>query len=64
MSQVSMFLGKQVGRVTDPSDMSQDNVQKEDSIANSIFTDIEVSETFGGHGVGPVNATLVVIEQG
>jgi hypothetical protein len=44
--------------------MGQHDVEKQDGIANRIFTDAEMTETFGGQGVTPVNAALVVIEEG
>jgi hypothetical protein len=44
--------------------VSQDNIQEKDGIADGVFADVKVAKALGRHGVSPVNATLVIVEQG
>jgi hypothetical protein len=64
MGKIPMFFGEQIRWIAHTGNMRQHNVQQKDGIADSILADVEVAEPLGGHGVSPINATLVVVVKG
>jgi hypothetical protein len=64
MRVIAMLLSKQIRRIADPRNMSEENLVKKDGITDSILPDVEVTKALSRHRMSPIHTTPIIIEHG
>ena len=61
MGKVFIFFREEIRQVFVPCDMCNVDEIRLERFSNCIFSDLNVTESFGGHGLGPAYACCIIV---